>query len=79
MCVYMKICVFFNRICVFSLKNNKKPKKKRRRPTDLGTDAARAVGRSAALFLFLLGLFIYKHTYFNIKHTYFYINTHILI
>ena len=63
---------------------DKKPKQtKKKRPTDLGTDAARAAGRSVGrrLFLYFVGfriktyilhIFIIKHIYLILKHAYFY-------
>ena len=67
MFVLKYVCI---KICLFLIKNNKKTAADR--PTDLGTVAARAVGRSVGrFFLFVLVFFIYKQTFFNEKQTYF--------
>ena len=71
--VCIKICLFFNK------KNNKKTAADR--PTDLGTVAARAVGRSVGRWRFVwFYLFINKHILIKNKHiskqTYFKTNIH---
>ena len=64
--VCFKICLFLNMFVLqyvcFLIRNNKKTAADR--PTDLGTDAARAVGRSVGR----RRLFINKHFLIKIKH-----------
>ena len=68
MCVNIKICVFFIKTCVFVNKQNQsKQKNAADRPTDLGTDAARAVGWSVGgVFVCLFWFYLFISTHFLI-------------